>query len=126
MLNQKVTAIGEDYIETDCGGSLTQIPAGTIVWVAGIEASKVTAQAAGTLPSFGRGRIETDAFCARLQTRAFMSSEITSAISCRARKTRFRSRLKTASRAHIPPHIILPRPLREKESLKSTSQTSTG
>ena len=62
MLNQTVTSIGEDYIETDCGGALIQIPTGTIVWVAGIEASNVTAKAADTLPSFGRGRIETDAY----------------------------------------------------------------
>lgn len=62
MLNQKVTSIGEDYIETCCGDTFTKTTAGTIVWVAGIEASEVTAQAADALPSFGRGRIETDAY----------------------------------------------------------------
>ena len=62
MLNQKVTAIGEDYIETNSDGAVTRTTAGTIVWVAGIEASNITAQAASNLPSFGRGRIETDAY----------------------------------------------------------------
>lgn len=62
LLNQKVSAIGEDYIEICQDGETWRKPAHTTVWVAGIEASSLSTSAAGTLQGFGRGRIQTDAY----------------------------------------------------------------
>ncbi|NLK38682.1 MAG: NAD(P)/FAD-dependent oxidoreductase [Clostridiales bacterium] len=62
MLNQKVSAIGEDYIEIIQSDKKIRKTANTTVWVAGIEGSDLSATAADSLESFGRGRIQTDAY----------------------------------------------------------------
>ena len=55
-----VTAIGPDYIELKAGGEPVRRPAGTVIWTAGIESADIAANAAASLPSAGRGRIQVD------------------------------------------------------------------
>ena len=60
MLNTGVCGIGSDYIETKVGEECTRHAAGTVVWTAGIESADITNEAAKTLTSANRGRIQTD------------------------------------------------------------------
>ena len=62
MLNSNVCGIGPDFIDVDNGDTCTRYMAGTIVWTAGIESSDITNQAAKTLESANRGRIQLDSF----------------------------------------------------------------
>lgn len=61
-LNTGVVGIGKDFIELKSGDTVTQYPAGTVVWTAGIESSDVTKNASEVLESAGRGRIKVDKF----------------------------------------------------------------
>lgn len=62
MLETSVVGIGADFIETKTGNKVTRHDCGTVVWTAGIESAEITGNAAQTLPSANRGRIQTDKF----------------------------------------------------------------
>lgn len=62
MMETGVTAIGKDFIELNQNGKKQKYPAGTVIWTAGIESADITAEAAKTLESVGRGRVQVDAF----------------------------------------------------------------
>ncbi|NLV86672.1 MAG: NAD(P)/FAD-dependent oxidoreductase, partial [Clostridiales bacterium] len=62
LLGHKVTEIGKDFIELDCGGQTFRHEAATVIWVAGIEASEAAAKAGAVLPNRNRGRLETDEY----------------------------------------------------------------
>ena len=62
ILNTGVCGIGTDYIDTKVGEECTRHTAGTVVWTAGIESADITNEAAKTLSSVNRGRIQTDAY----------------------------------------------------------------
>ena len=62
MMETGVTAIGKDYIELNQNGRKNQYPAGTVIWTAGIESADITGEAAKTLESVGRGRIQVDSY----------------------------------------------------------------
>ncbi len=60
LLKTNVVSIGPDFIEIDIDGKTVREKSGTVIWAAGIEASDITANAAQTLTSAGRGRIQLD------------------------------------------------------------------
>jgi len=62
MMETGVTAIGEDFIELNQDGKKNRYPSGTTIWTAGIESADITGEAAKTLESVGRGRIQVDSF----------------------------------------------------------------
>jgi len=62
MLNTGVVSVGSDYVETKCNDVVTREGTKTVVWAAGIEGSDITADAAKSLPSGGRGRIQLDSY----------------------------------------------------------------
>ncbi|MGL6220226.1 MAG: NAD(P)/FAD-dependent oxidoreductase, partial [Lacrimispora sphenoides] len=62
MMETGVTAIGEDFIELNQDGRKNRYPSGTTIWTAGIESADITGEAAKTLESVGRGRIQVDSF----------------------------------------------------------------
>lgn len=62
MLDTGVCAIGEDFIELKHNGKKNRYPAGTVIWTAGIESADITGEAAKTMESVGRGRIQVDPF----------------------------------------------------------------
>lgn len=62
LLGHKVVEIGEQFIELELGGHRSHRPAGTVIWVAGIEAAAATAQAGASLPNRHRGRLDTDEY----------------------------------------------------------------
>ncbi|MEY8356246.1 NAD(P)/FAD-dependent oxidoreductase [Lachnospiraceae bacterium 54-53] len=62
MLGTGVCGIGEDYIELNHNGKKNRYPAGTVIWTAGIESADITGEAAKTMESEGRGRIQVDSF----------------------------------------------------------------
>lgn len=57
-----VKEIGADFIGIEQNGSIVRKPAGSVIWAAGIESAEITAEAAKTLASQGRGRIKVDPF----------------------------------------------------------------
>ncbi len=61
-LNAGVVGIGEDFIELKLGDTVQHEEAGTVIWTAGIESSDIAGEAAKTLQSARRGRIQTDAY----------------------------------------------------------------
>lgn len=61
QMETSVVGIGEDYIELKKkDGKVRKETAGTVIWTAGIESAEVTKNAAETLSSAGRGRIQVD------------------------------------------------------------------
>ncbi len=62
MMETGVTAIGKDYIELNQNGGKKRYPAGTVIWTAGIESADITGEAAKTLESVSRGRIQVDSY----------------------------------------------------------------
>ncbi len=62
LLGHKVVEIGEQFIALDFGGQHSRRTAGTVIWVAGIQASAATAQAGDALPNRQRGRLDTDEY----------------------------------------------------------------
>lgn len=62
MLNTGVVSIGSDYIDVKINDVVTRESTGTVIWAAGIEASKITSKAAETLQSGNRGRIKLDPY----------------------------------------------------------------
>ncbi|QIB70044.1 NAD(P)/FAD-dependent oxidoreductase [Aminipila butyrica] len=61
MMNTSVVRVGEDFVETKHNDHITSEGTYTVVWAAGIESADVTAEAAKSLQSGGRGRIALDA-----------------------------------------------------------------
>jgi len=61
LLGDGVTQVGADFIEYTYSHKTYRDTANTVIWVAGIEGSGITLEAASKLPSTGRGRINTDA-----------------------------------------------------------------
>ncbi|MDF2655467.1 MAG: dehydrogenase, FAD-containing subunit [Bacillota bacterium] len=62
MLNTGVVRVGEDFVETKYNDTITREGTYTVVWAAGIESAEITADAAKSLQSGGRGRIALDPF----------------------------------------------------------------
>ncbi|MFT4106572.1 MAG: NAD(P)/FAD-dependent oxidoreductase [Lacrimispora sp.] len=62
MMETSVTAIGEDFIELNHKGSKSCCPSATVIWTAGIESADITGEAAETLESVKRGRIQVDSY----------------------------------------------------------------
>ena len=62
ILNSGVCKVAEDHVELKQDGACVRYPAGTVIWTAGIESADIANQAAKTLPSAGRGRIEIDKY----------------------------------------------------------------
>ena len=62
MLNTGVVRVGEDFVETKYNDNVTSEGTYTVIWAAGIESADVTAEAAKSLQSGGRGRIALDAY----------------------------------------------------------------
>lgn len=60
MLNTSVVKIGKDFAETKFNDVITREGTYTVIWAAGIESADITADAAKTLQSGGRGRIALD------------------------------------------------------------------
>ena len=60
FLNTNVVSIGPDFIETKFQDKVSRHTTGTVIWAAGIEAAEITAKAAQTLQTEGRGRIKLD------------------------------------------------------------------
>ncbi len=60
MLNTSVVKIGKDFAETKRNDVVTREGTYTVIWAAGIESADITAEAAKTLQSGGRGRIALD------------------------------------------------------------------
>lgn len=61
-LGRTVVEVKKDGVRCEYGGSVTLYSAGTIIWVAGIESSRLTQNAAGALAGAGRGRLTTDKY----------------------------------------------------------------
>ncbi len=61
-LGTNVVKIGEGFIELKKDDNPRQIESHTIIWAAGTESAEITGVAAQSLPSAGRGRLETDQF----------------------------------------------------------------
>lgn len=61
-LNTGVCAVGEEFIELKNNDACTRHSAGTVIWTAGIESADVTAEAAKSLSSVKKGRINTDKY----------------------------------------------------------------
>lgn len=57
-----VMEVGPDYIDLKCGEMVQRRPSGTVIWTAGIESSRIGAEAATVLKSQRRGRLEADSF----------------------------------------------------------------
>ncbi len=62
MLNTSVVKIGKDFAETKRNDVVTREGTYTVIWAAGIESADITAEAAKTLQSGGRGRIALDPY----------------------------------------------------------------
>ncbi|HHW12947.1 MAG TPA: FAD-dependent oxidoreductase [Firmicutes bacterium] len=62
LLNTKVVAIGPDYIDLSNGKQIGRQPAGTVIWVAGIESAHVNFRPEDTVTTAGRGRLDTDKY----------------------------------------------------------------
>ena len=62
MLNTSVIAVGKDFVETKNNDIVTRENTSTVIWTAGIESADVTAEAAKSLQSGGRGRIALDPY----------------------------------------------------------------
>lgn len=60
LLNNFVQGVGENYIETKNGDTITKHTTGTVIWAAGIEGADITSEATKKLQSAGRGRIKVD------------------------------------------------------------------
>ena len=62
LLGHKVVEVGEQFIELELDGQRARHTAGTVIWVAGIEASAAAAEAGAALPNRARGRLDTDEY----------------------------------------------------------------
>ncbi len=62
MLNTSVVKVGEDFVETKSNDAIAREGTYTVIWAAGIESADVTAEAAKSLQSGGRGRIALDPY----------------------------------------------------------------
>lgn len=62
MLNTSVVKVGKDFVETKFNDVITREGTYTVIWAAGIEAADITADAAKSLQSGGRGRIALDPY----------------------------------------------------------------
>lgn len=62
MLQTNVNRIGADSITVTSGERTETLPAGTVIWAAGIEGSRLVFDAAESLKVQKRGRIETDEY----------------------------------------------------------------
>ncbi len=62
MLNTGVVKVGKDFVETKFNEVITREGTYTVIWAAGIESADITAEAAKTLQSGGRGRIALDPY----------------------------------------------------------------
>lgn len=62
MMNTCVIGVGENFIKIKENDKEVKLPAGTVVWTAGIESSQITSNIAKEVKSAGRGRIEVDSY----------------------------------------------------------------
>lgn len=62
MLNTSVVKVGKNFVETKRDDLITREKTGTVIWAAGIESAGITAEAAKSLNSGGRGRIALDSY----------------------------------------------------------------
>lgn len=62
LMDTGVTGVGTDYIELEENGVKTRRPAGTVIWVTGIESADINQAAAENLEAAKKGRIWVDSY----------------------------------------------------------------